>query len=251
MLALLNNHPRDKNIQFEEEGHKYTVLGRTDFTSVTTTIKKFFNAFDADKVLNKLTRFGVFEKKYPGKTIEQVKREWNENGRTASARGTRLHQYIEFFFNGIDTPYEEYLDLDIEVNMFYDFAAQLAPNMTPYRTEWYIFDEVHKLAGSIDMIFRVDPADARRVAIYDWKCSKEIKYSNKYEKSKSPIAHLEDCNYNHYSLQLNLYKYILEKRYGLVVVEMMLVIIHRNFSSFNLVAVKDMQREIGDMLRAL
>jgi ATP-dependent exoDNAse (exonuclease V) beta subunit len=253
MLAILNSHSRDKRIIFEEKDHRYTIDGiYTDFTSTTTFIKKFFNEFDADKVISQMIRFGSFARKYPDKTPDQVKQEWKDSGINASDRGSRLHRYIEYFYNGLETAPEEIADLDLEVEMFYNFISALEPRLVPFRTEWYIFDEEYKIAGSIDMLFQTDPVRApRNVAIYDWKCSKEIKLSNRYGKARSPIAHLDDCNGNHYSLQLNMYKYILEKNYGMNVVDMNLVVIHKNHDNFFLVNIKNMQEEIRNMLAAI
>ena len=53
--------------------------------------------------------------------------------------------------------------------------------MTPYRTEWMIWDKDHKLAGSIDMIFENEDGT---LSIYDWKRSKEIKKQNKWQPSQ-------------------------------------------------------------------
>lgn len=248
MLAILNRHTRDTRISFEEIEHKYTIDGDSvNFTSTTTFIKKFFSEFDADGILGKMVRFGTFKKKYGDKTPDEVKLEWKQCGAEAAQRGTRLHKYIEDFYNAQETAREQVADLDKEVGYFYNFLK--STQLTPYRTEWYIFDERSKIAGSIDMVFQVDPAGApHKVAIYDWKCSKEIKVANRYEKGKSPVAHLDNCNFNHYSLQLNMYKYIIEKYYGLEVVDMNLVVIHKNHVDFFLVNIKDMQKEIVSML---
>jgi hypothetical protein len=43
---------------------------------------------------------------------------------------------------------------------------------------------------------------------------------------KAPLHHLPDCNYSHYSLQLNIYRYILESEYGYHVSGMFLGIVH-------------------------
>ena len=52
--------------------------------------------------------------------------------------------------------------------------------------------------------------------IYDWKRCKEISYDSYYGKAAiTPcISHLPDTNFWHYSLQLNVYKNILEIKYG-------------------------------------
>jgi len=43
---------------------------------------------------------------------------------------------------------------------------------------------------------------------------------------RPPLEHLPDCNYFHYCLQLNLYKYILESEYGMTVSAMYLGVVH-------------------------
>lgn len=246
MLALINQHPRDLGIFFNEESHTYKTMKVASMTSVTTFIKKFFNEFDADAIISKMLRFGSSQKKYPGMSAQQIKDAWALNGKQASAKGTKLHKYIEFFFNGQDV--SDKGDIEVEVEMFYKWVSNLSPKLTPFRTEWIIYDEELKIAGTIDMLFSTDPLDHRKVAIFDWKCSKEIKYTNPYGNARAPIEYLKDCNYNHYSLQLNLYKFLLEKNYNLQVVEMNLVVIHSINEKALIVPITDMQKEIRRML---
>ena len=70
--------------------------------------------------------------------------------------------------------------------------------------------EEERLAGSIDFVAQA--ADGTFLII-DWKWSKNLqsKFSNDFQRMKSPLSHLDDCAGNHYSLQLNVYKYLLEK----------------------------------------
>jgi ATP-dependent exoDNAse (exonuclease V) beta subunit len=247
MLSILNQHTRDLEIFFDEKEHKYSTARETDFTSVTTFIKKFFNEFDADKILDKMARFGALRNKYPGMSKEDVKLSWKEKGRVASETGTQLHKYIEDFFNGDDTgPAER---IDVEIGMFKTWIGALDRKYIPYRTEWVIFDEDLRIAGTIDMLFRLNAYNPRKVAIFDWKCSKEIKYKNKYERPKPPLEHLDDCNFNHYRLQLNLYKFLLEKNYGLEVEEMYLVVIHRTNEAAQFIPVPPAFTEIQAMLQ--
>lgn len=243
ILAALNFHLRDQHIFFDEPSHKYTTRKVSEMTSVTTFIKSFFGEFDADLVIGRMQRFGSFARKYPGMTAEEVKASWKEKGTLAAKTGTKLHRYIELFINGEQDGDVE--GIDIEVGMFQDWFANLSPKYTPFRTEWIIYDEDLKIAGTIDMLFKIKE---KRVAIFDWKCSKEIKFKNS-ERAKFPLAHIDDCNFSHYSLQLNLYKFLLEKNYDLIVEEMNLVVIHRVNEAARVIPVKEMQHEIKKMLQ--
>ena len=65
--------------------------------------------------------------------------------------------------------------------------------------------EEERLAGSIDFVAQA--ADGTFLII-DWKRSKNLqsKFSNDFQRMKSPLSHLDDCAGNHYSLQLNVCK---------------------------------------------
>jgi hypothetical protein len=65
------------------------------------------------------------------------------------------------------------------------------------------------------------------ISIYDWKRCKSIDIISDYNKyALPPIQTVPDTNYWHYTIQLNAYKYILEKNYGLKVKELVLICIH-------------------------
>jgi len=119
--------------------------------------------------------------------------------------------------------------------------------LIPYRTEWTVFDEDLGLAGSIDLCF-IKPDGT--IAIYDWKRSKEIKQSSSFyvKYSKNPVlSHIPDLNYWHYSLQLNIYKQILERKYGKTVSEMCLVCLHPNHKNYQRISVVDMSTEVNEL----
>ena len=110
-----------------------------------------------------------------------------------------------------------------------------------------MWSEEHKLAGSIDMIFYRKSDDS--YVIYDWKRSKEIKKSNDFGgKGFGPVAHLDDCNYWHYTLQLNVYKWMLEQYYGLEVADLYLVILHPDNPSYRRMRLNILTDEVEDMI---
>lgn len=119
--------------------------------------------------------------------------------------------------------------------------------MRPYRTEWMVYHEELKLAGSIDMIFENPDGTLQ---IYDWKRCKEIKKINAWNKCAiTPgLEHLPDTNFWHYALQLNTYKMIIESKYGKKVTHMFLVCLHPNNANQNFIRleVPNLQEELNE-----
>lgn len=247
VLAQRNAHPRDSRITFKEEGHVYTVDGHAgQYISVTTLIHKFFPHFDGDKVISKI--IANPRSPYFGMTPEAVNKQWE----TATVLGSDLHQQIELFFDQIadfrDVP--ELAAQSIEFGFFLDFFRDhVVGKMKPFRSEWYVFSEDIKVCGSIDMLF-CSPNNHDEIYIVDWKRSKEIRTSNRFEKGLRMLAHLDNCNYNTYSLQLNMYKYILETKYNKIVKKMMLVVLHPNHDRYKVIQVPNMDAEIHAILLA-
>lgn len=253
-LRKLNPLPRfDDHVTFREAEHIYEVDGKVMPISVTTVAKQYFGKFDAEKVAK-----GVASKSYPeghkyhGKTAEQIVQMWTSDS-DASAQGTSFHAMVEKFYNipelyGI--PLEEF-STDAKRNAalaeWYDPAELARPEFQqflkyhcdivlpnkwiPFRTELVIFDTELQMAGTIDMVYR-DGLNKKCLHFIDWKRSKEIKREGfRRERGKGPCAHLQDCNYIHYSLQVNIYAGIFLKMYqdSFNVSCMFLVVCHPNY----------------------
>lgn len=250
----LHPHPRDAHITFDEGPHIYTVDGDSGFTSVTTLNKAYFEGFEEDKTIERMARGMPWIKdeetgeerfprdtKYYRMTRKEIKDEWERVRVEASTAGTAMHKALEDHYNGddieLETPEWQYCKA-----FFEDYK-----HMKPYRTEWMIWDKDLRIAGSIDMIFQ-DQRDGSHW-VCDWKRSKDLNKENRYNKfSHIPcISHVADTSYGHYSLQLNTYKAILEKHYGITIKGMFLVVFHPNNNSYEKHDVPDMSKEIQDL----
>ena len=64
------------------------------------------------------------------------------------------------------------------------------------------------------------------VIIYIYFITISIKYNNYKYSTLKGLQHLMDTNFNHYSLQLNLYRFILESKYNFKVKNMYIVCLH-------------------------
>jgi len=241
VLSSQNAHKRDRHIKFFEEGHKYTILTdpESKYTSVTTWNHSHFPKFDADSVITNMMKGKSWKEghKYWGLTPDQIKTMWSNNGSSVSSSGTDMHFNIECFMNNrVLEPnythkelYEAYQPTPaepqpLEWQYFMQFVKDTS-HLKPYRTEWLVYYEEFKLAGSIDMVYE-NPDGT--ISIYDWKRSKDITRINTFNKYATTrcICHMPDSNFWHYALQLNTYKTILENKYGKTVKDLYLVRLH-------------------------
>lgn len=265
-LAKLNPHPRDNKITFMEEGHQYTIDGMTEHPiSVTTLIHEFFPKFDADTVIDKMMKSTNWpQSKYYGKTKDEIKEQWETDRDNSAKLGTEMHRSLELFMN--EEPQDQVawlqhfvttktvpanLPQTKEFTLFMHFWRDLQEynsNFKPYRTEWIVYDEAKRLAGSIDMTLANDQG---QILILDWKRSKELKKENRYQSGLKCLKHLADCNYSHYSIQLNCYRRLLQTLYGKTVIGMYLVILHPNNDNYMFVPVPVMEKEVGEMFAHL
>jgi ATP-dependent exoDNAse (exonuclease V) beta subunit len=201
--------------------------------------------------------------KYWGLTPEQIKEQWSQNAQTVSSAGTEMHYRIECFMNNPNCYthkelYEDYkikndnikndkTNESLEWNYFIDFVKN-TPHLKPYRTEWTIYHEELKLAGSIDMVY--ENSDGT-LSIYDWKRVKDIKKINLWNKYATTlcICHFPDTNFWHYALQLNTYKSILEDKYEKKVKELFLVRLHPDAEekSYELIEIPNLKKEMMEL----
>lgn len=241
-LSRTNGHARDARIRFVEDGHVYFIDGSPkDVVSVTTLVKKYSVPFDADRVIENIMRSPSYKEghKYWGMSRDEIKTQWSDLGKDASTRGTKMHANIEAVYNGV-----EVRDESEEFGHFERFKAEHA-HLEPFRTEWIVFSDELRLAGSIDMVFR--DADTGDLYIYDWKRSKEIKRRG-FDKMRKPLNHLDDVNFNHYSLQLNIYRWILETYYDVKVKGLFLIVLHPNQKTYKKIPCADFREEVADVM---
>jgi len=266
ILIKKNNHVRDNNIKFYEQGHRYSILSdpHSKYTSVTTWNHSHFEKFNADEVIKKMMKSNNWKEghKYWGLSPYEIKTQWSNNGSSVSQLGTDLHNDIECFMNnkGLNTVYShedlynDYINstkvissvvpVSVEWQYFINFVKD-NKDMKPYRTEWTIYDEDLKLAGSIDMVY--ENLDGS-LSIYDWKRSKDITRIstwNKFAITES-INNIPDSNFWHYALQLNTYKSILERKYEKKVKDLYLVRLHPDAenNNYDLIKIPDLKEEM-------
>jgi len=254
-LSIINHHEKDENIVFDESNHIYTILNdeKSKYTSVTTVVHSHFPKFDSTEIINKMFNGKNWNpsNKYWGKSMDDIKNEWAENAKRVSTLGTELHYNIECFMNQEVEPNDGFHVVREEWDYFLNFVKD-NPKLKPYRTEWMIYDEDLKIAGSIDMVYENEDGTLK---IYDWKRCKDIVKVNNFNKYALTecINHLPDTNFWHYSLQLNIYKAILERKYNKIVTDLYLVKLHpeNKRKNYELIKCADLSLEVNDIFNVL
>lgn len=224
-----------------------------NYFSITRLVKSFFSDFDADAVIQKMMQSVKWpQSQYYGMTPTQIKKLWSDRGTKAAADGTHMHKCIEDQY----VLKKEWSEDIPECQQFKRFQSD-HQNWVPYHMELDInITDEHltdynarefMLRGIIDAIF-LDEND--NLILVDWKRCKDMKLDNRWQSGKPPIEHLDDCNYNHYSLQLNFYKFMIQRMLPTETVsQMVLVSFSPELDSYQKFIVRDLQKEVDSILK--
>lgn len=130
------------------------------------------------------------------------------------------------------------------------------PELSPFRSEWSIYDEDSEVAGQIDSLW-FDESAASCIVMADWKRARELLTPSlevqkrqsfgekgilkcKFAQMRGPCADLYNCSYSHYYIQQNLYADFLRRKYEIEANRLLLVQCHPNLGdspqSYNAVA---------------
>jgi ATP-dependent exoDNAse (exonuclease V) beta subunit len=116
--------------------------------------------------------------------------------------------------------------------------------------ELVVADDSKKIAGMVDCLFYNKKSG--KLEIWDYKTNKEIKQKNDFgQYFHKPISHLDVCEINTYSLQLSLYKHIIEKNTDLEIGNCYLIWINEQNDNYKLYPCKDLTAEVKLMMEKI
>jgi hypothetical protein len=227
-----------KDVKFDEEPHLYT-RGSQDLISVTTLIKKYETEKDWDDIAQRYAIKNFMDK-------DEVLDMWEKERNLGSSKGTEFHKLVELWYsNKLYTPDYSVMPKKLE-NMFYAFWLESNPHLIPVRSEFVVASE--NVAGMIDMLFW--NKKMQELQIWDWKTNKKIATHNKYQSFTGLLSHLDECEYNKYSLQLSTYKYIFEKYVGIPIGNCYIGWFFDGNDIYKLFKIKDLSKEAEIILNA-
>lgn len=202
-----------KDLKFMEKSHKYKV-GNQTLVSVTTYISRFHPEFEGYHISKAL------EKKYSrlpvsdagkARTHSYFLKRWKLLADEASSSGSRVHEYIEY-----NAPYFHETPACAQEKGAIEFFSNLPQHYQIACFEKRVYSLTKMLAGTIDCILY--NSQTNKFVIVDWKTNKKnlLQYYND-SNLVGPFGHLKDTSLNIYSVQLSLYKSIIEELTGIEV----------------------------------
>jgi ATP-dependent exoDNAse (exonuclease V) beta subunit len=204
-------------IIFKEEGHVYESIDQDEinWTSVTSLVGKFKPKFDREGQAKKSSKNK--RSKWYGMTPKEILAAWDSETERAIKLGNFYHDQREADIcdlntlsrYGVELPVVRPLN-DDETGVKVAPVQKLEEGIYP---EHLVYLKSLGVCGQADLVEIVNGY----INITDYKTNKEIKekgftnWEGITKKMYKPISHLDDCNLNHYNLQLSIYAYIIKK----------------------------------------
>ncbi len=238
----------DDNILFFEEEHKYKFKSKPDLVplSVTGVIGKYKKPFDADyHAGRKADAIGVDK--------QVILDEWAEKGRFASDKGSLVHYYMEQMMKmeTFEVP-KQYMRKDVLdafkrtkpiCNKFlkdsYNTLEHVSAEQLVGCPEWGI-------TGMIDQIVR--NKQTGEYYLLDWKTNKAINKTSRYKLTGS-LSHLDSSELTIYSLQLGLYKRILERYINITISGCLIIHLPLDSDDYKMYKTKNLEKEINLIIK--
>jgi hypothetical protein len=246
-------------ITFVEKSHTYLIDGTaTNCVSVTGVIKKFKPIFNVEEAANRVAkRLNV--------SVQDVRNDWEINNQLSTTLGSIVHKYIENFYSNKKIPIEQTLISNVLGKYEKHILLQKIPKLISYfhefhndfihligaKTEFVIGDINNtKICGMVDLLCYNEKTDT--FEIIDFKTNKKIKTASAYKtKMISPFNDLPDCELAHYTIQLNTYRYIIEKYTNLKITGLKIVWLNSDNETYKIFELDDIQPKIKEAFQLL
>ena len=241
MFEVFSELNKFNGIVFDDLDHSYFYEGLR-CTSVTTLLSKFKKPFETNIIAARYaTKNGLI--------AADVIQEW-ENIRDASAsKGTELHKYAELKFTNKRYDVDKNTGAQDLTWMIDNFHKDYINKLLLVRAEFIVGDKDLRICGMLDKLF-YNVVD-NELQIWDYKTNKEMATHSKYKnKMTNGLEHLSECEYNTYSLQLGVYKKIIEKNTDLRIGKSYICWVNDKNSNYIVMKTADLEKEVDIVLNS-
>lgn len=206
------------SIYFNAKDHSYKSLEaeeKIDWISVTTLVSHFKKPFDAKKIAEKVSKNK--RSKWYGIEPKKIQEIWEAEADRAVTLGTYYHNQREDDLCALASIEREGKTVPVVAPVpLTESGIKMAPSQKLEEgiyPEHMVFLKSAGICGQSDLVEVVNG----KVNIIDYKTNKEIKtesfvnWEGASDKMMFPIDNLDDCNFNHYAIQLSVYMYMILK----------------------------------------
>jgi len=200
---------------FEPETHSYISTESNErWISVTTLLSHFKKPFDGKSIATKSAKNA--KSKWYGMSVDAIQAAWKAEADRACDLGTYYHNQREEELLSFKTIVQQGVELPVIAPIYDGQGRKMAPTQKladGIYPEHMVYLKSAGVCGQSDLVEVIKG----KVYITDYKTNKEIKrqsfknWEGISEKMLAPVSHLDDCNYNHYNLQLSIYMYMILK----------------------------------------
>lgn len=236
-------------ITFVEKTHTYLIDNEsTNSPSVTQLLKQFKRPFDKDVISKRVA-------KKTGRTVEHVLADWELNNLYSTTIGSLFHKYVENYycnkqpeldqtFPGLGYEEKEKIATNFPkmVEQFHEFYDNNS-FLHCIRSEMVVGDiDDTKVCGMLDMLCWNE--NTNKYEILDFKTNKKMTKQSDYGLLLYPFEHMSEGEINEYTIQLNTYKYIIEKYTNIEIDKLKIVWFNAINESHQIFELKDIQNNI-------
>lgn len=237
---------------FIEDEHYYLCNGKKIGISTTGLISQYEQKFDKDTISQM-----VANKK--GVSQQKVLEEWRIENLHSTIKGSMIHEFAQSLWENKEYKFDfSNIPKEIDLNRLKSDIKKLIPQAINFYNDYkdmyeligceiYLGDEDFDECGSADQMMLNKYTG--EIALIDYKTNKKIEYeSYRHKKMLVPLYKFEDCNYIHYSLQLEDYKFKFEKNTNLPVKEKFIVYFNINADNYEIIEPLEMKNEVEKIL---
>lgn len=238
---------------FIENGHYYLCNGKRVGISTTGLIAQYEQEFDSDTISQQ-----VANKK--GVSQKEVLKEWQIENLHSTIKGSFIHEFAQSLWEGKEYKFDySKVPKEIDMNRLKNDIAKLIPQAINFYNDYkntyeligceiYLGDEDYDECGATDQMML--NKNTGEIVIIDYKTNKKIEYESfRHKKMLIPLQEFDDCNYIHYSFQLNDYKYKFEKNTNLKVSETFIVYFNINADNYEIIKPLNIENKVKEILK--
>ncbi len=229
---------KDKFVTLKEDTHQYFDINGEEYKSVSSLLEKVKMPFDRQNISLRKAKSDLG----PNATEQEVLFEqnrllqsWDDTRDSSTDWGNYVHKQMESYFT-IGNCDSQCLPAAQKISTYFSNAISFLPEVCCYNVDY-------NLAGTFDLgMYRKKgtKGSTTMIDLWDFKTNEQkgIEFDSAYIDKHgvyqpgmkfllTPLDHLEQCNFNIYSLQLSLYALMIQLRYEVHIGRMGIIFINK------------------------